>query len=84
MSVMLPAPASCSACGFTTLDSDLLRTHNCDVQSRGGQCEDFPCCGHEFGDCNGARYGSDAAIKERVYRQLNDPSYDPYYDQENY
>lgn len=26
-------------------------------------CEDFPCCGHEAGDCNGQKYGSDASIQ---------------------
>ena len=26
-------------------------------------CEDFPCCGHELGDCNGSLYGSDESIK---------------------
>lgn len=26
------------------------------------RCEDFPCCGHEPGDCNGELYGSDASI----------------------
>lgn len=25
-------------------------------------CEDFPCCGHEAGDCNGQKYGSDESI----------------------
>lgn len=30
------------------------------------RCEDFPCCGHELGDCNGQLYGSDEAIKARV------------------
>lgn len=22
-------------------------------------CEDFPCCDHEFGDCDGSKYGRD-------------------------
>jgi hypothetical protein len=26
-------------------------------------CEDFPCCGHEMGDCEGLKYGSDESIK---------------------
>lgn len=26
-------------------------------------CEDFPCCGHERGDCEGQLYGSDESIK---------------------
>lgn len=25
-------------------------------------CEDFPCCGHEAGDCDGSKYGSDEDI----------------------
>jgi hypothetical protein len=32
-------------------------------------CEDFPCCGHEMGDCNGKKYGSDASIKARARRR---------------
>lgn len=32
-------------------------------------CEDYPCCGHEAGDCEGQKYGSEADIKERVYQQ---------------
>jgi hypothetical protein len=43
-------------------------------------CEDFPCCGHEAGDCNGQKYGSDEAIKQAVYDRMSDPDYDPYYD----
>ena len=33
-------------------------------------CEDFPCCGHEAGDCNGQKYGSDAAIMAREYDRI--------------
>lgn len=33
------------------------------------RCEDFPCCGHELGDCNGQLYGSNELIKEQVQRQ---------------
>lgn len=33
-------------------------------------CEDYPCCGHEFGDCEGLLYGSDEAIKADVYRRM--------------
>lgn len=45
-------------------------------------CEDYPCCGHEAGDCNGSLYGSDEAIKASVYARMADPDYDPYYDEE--
>lgn len=30
-------------------------------------CEDYPCCGHEAGDCDGSKYGSDESIKAAVY-----------------
>lgn len=54
---------ACNDCGFTTRDVALFNNHSCDIQEQGGTCEDFPCCGHEFGDCNGLKYGSDEAIK---------------------
>lgn len=47
-------------------------------------CEDYPCCGHELGDCEGQKYGSDEAIKAEVYRRMNDPEYDEYYDDWGY
>lgn len=31
-------------------------------------CEDYPCCGHEAGDCEGLKYGSDESIKAQVER----------------
>ena len=34
-------------------------------------CEDFPCCGHERGDCNGELYGSDESIQEEARKHLN-------------
>jgi hypothetical protein len=45
-----------------------------------GNCEDYPCCEHEMGDCQGLKYGSDEAIKEEVYRRMSNPDYDEYYD----
>jgi hypothetical protein len=33
-------------------------------------CEDYPCCGHEMGDCDGSLYGSDEDIKARVYEAI--------------
>jgi hypothetical protein len=33
-------------------------------------CEDYPCCGHEAGDCRGNLYDTDANIKWRVHRNL--------------
>lgn len=43
-------------------------------------CEDFPCCGHEAGDCNGGLYGSDESIKQaewdRMAREDNDGCWD--------
>ena len=37
------------------------------VSGKPSRCEDFPCCGHEAGDCNGGLYGSDESIKNRIY-----------------
>ncbi len=34
------------------------------------RCEDYPCCGHEMGDCDGQKYGSDESIKARVYEDI--------------
>ena len=59
----LKQAVTCNECHFTTTDVALFNNHSCDVQERGGYCEDFPCCGHERGDCNGQLYGSDEAIK---------------------
>lgn len=33
-------------------------------------CEDYPCCGHELGDCDGSLYGSDADIIAREYERM--------------
>lgn len=60
----------CDDCGFTTRDVALFNNHSCDVQNFGGRCEDYPCCGHEAGDCNGQLYGSDEAIKEEARRHV--------------
>lgn len=68
--IHLSAPATCSECGFSTTDVHLLANHSCDIQEQGGRCEDYPCCGHEAGDCNGLLYGSDEAIKERAYERM--------------
>jgi hypothetical protein len=59
--------STCDDCGFTSSDTHLVLNHSCDVVAFGGRCEDYPCCGHESGDCNGLLYGSDEAIKAQVY-----------------
>lgn len=41
--------ATCNECGHSaTLEA--LRLHSCHIQQMGGQCEDFPACGHTDGD----------------------------------
>ena len=67
----------CDECGFSTRDVALFNNHSCDVTAQGGYCEDFPACGHEAGDCNGQKYGSDEAIKQAVYDRWKDPDIDP-------
>lgn len=77
MSILLMHEATCGECGFTTRDVGLLSSHSCEVTRHGGRCEDYPCCGHEAGDCNGLKYGSDEYIKERVMARWDDPDIDP-------
>jgi len=33
-------------------------------------CEDYPACGHEMGDCDGSKYGTDQQIKERHLERM--------------
>ena len=33
-------------------------------------CEDYPCCGHEFNDCDGSLYGSDESIIQDMWRMM--------------
>lgn len=62
---------TCSICSFSTSDIHLLERHSCSATQHGGYCEDYPCCGHEQGDCNGLLYGSDEAIKEDAMRHID-------------
>ena len=66
---------SCDECGFTTTDTHLALNHSCEITLNGGRCEDYPCCGHEAGDCNGLRYGSDEKIKADVERAFYDEDF---------
>lgn len=68
--MILTTSYSCDTCNFYSTDKRLAERHSCDVAQNGGSCEDFPACGHEFGDCNGLLYGSDESIKEDVYRAI--------------
>lgn len=73
----------CDECGFSSTDLKLVEHHSCDVQQNGGHCEDWPACSHEWGDCNGLKYGSDEAIKEQYYALarsgMDDYEIDMYY-----
>jgi hypothetical protein len=45
------------------------------------RCEDYPCCGHELGDCDGSLYGSDESIIAAEYARMareDEYGYDPY------
>lgn len=44
-------------------------------------CEDYPCCGHERGDCTGGLYGSDESIKAAELRRMRwEDDYGPFDD----
>lgn len=47
-------------------------------------CEDWPCCGHEWGDCEGQKYGSDEDIKRREMERIlsGDDDFPPGEDEE--
>lgn len=62
--------STCMNCGFASTDFNLVKNHSCDVQEHGGSCEDYPACGHEWGDCNGLKYGSDESIKEWAQKHV--------------
>jgi hypothetical protein len=48
-------------------------------------CEDYPCCGHEAGDCEGRLYGSDADIIAAEYRRMAlEDEYGPIFDDYDY
>lgn len=47
---------------------DEVNRQNFRADNPSGRCEDFPCCGHEAGDCDGSLYGSDERIKMEVER----------------
>lgn len=36
-----------------------------------GHCIDYPACGHESGDCQGLKYGSDESIIASVHTAWN-------------
>lgn len=66
----------CDDCGLEIEDDfSLIQNHSCDVVKNGGMCEDYPCCGHERGDCNGLKYGSDEKIKADVRRAMYDEDF---------
>ena len=62
------------AAGKRSLADEYAAANGGDVE-RPRQCEDYPCCGHERGDCNGELYGSDEQIKADVERAFRDPDY---------
>lgn len=50
----MPSSFTCNDCG-TSGSEQWMRTHDCqsvqDVRQFGGRCEDYPCCGHQLGEC---------------------------------
>lgn len=54
-------------------------TEDTEMERKGTRCEDYPCCGHESGDCNGGLYDSDENIKNRIYN-MSAEAFDDYLD----
>lgn len=66
----------CVSCEFSTNDLSKFDSHECPAdEPMRDYCEDFPCCGHERGDCNGRKYGSDESIWRDAERAFYDEDY---------
>jgi hypothetical protein len=50
--------------------------------SNNGFCEDYPCCGHEWGDCFGQKYGSDESIKAAAVERMRMEDEGYFYDED--
>jgi hypothetical protein len=46
-------------------------------------CEDYPCCGHEAGDCDGQKYGSDEDIKATAIERMRMEDEGYFYNEED-
>lgn len=72
---------TCNTCG-TTGSLRWMDQHDCqavqDVRQFGGHCEDFPCCGHQPGECEPREEYTKAYWLERM---SGDFDYD--YDEED-
>lgn len=66
--------ATCNDCGYSG-GMDELKVHSCYVQQNGGQCEDFPACGHTDGDGCQTRPSHTAEYWEDRTRSLRDAGY---------
>lgn len=40
--------AKAECCGYAGTLADIA-VHSCQIEENGGQCEDYPCCGHTDG-----------------------------------
>jgi hypothetical protein len=82
----LPFDATCPECSFTSRDVALLQNHSCDIQANGGRCEDFPCCGHNFGECSfspthtGEYWSAWISEREAAGYDIDDPDFYPWED----
>ena len=74
----------CEECEFNSTEEMAVDMHECNnSRNNGGACEDYPCCGHEAGDCNGNKYGSDESIKQAVYDSYSADDDDAFYGWDN-
>lgn len=52
----------CPDCTYTDRNLHRFQAHTCTPPSS-NYCEDYPCCGHELGDCYGLKYGTDDDLR---------------------
>ena len=69
---------TCNDCG-TVGSLRWMEQHDCeaiqDVNAFGGQCEDYPCCGHLPGECA----SRESFTKEYWLERMSDPDYEERY-----
>jgi len=70
---------TCNECG-TTGGIRWMQEHNCqavqDVNEFGGRCEDYPCCGHQWGECAPQERFTKAYWQERYDSLDRDEQYE--------
>lgn len=75
---------TCNDCGYSS-DIAYMEIHSCDVQQNGGHCEDWPSCGHRWGECQNlpeftGKYWSEILADPKTRHMAYEPGSPEWYD----